>query len=160
MRLKVHIQWGWCLVFAVAAYDLHCVDTADGGREQLGNSQGPVVSSAFVALLPITNLIMGKAALLVALLVLVGHQLLCCPVADEGSMGHLRQLFDKVDKDHDGQLHEPELRQFISRLALSFDNSKLDRAVEGAIGRLDSPDHGIGVSQAELEHHLRTMMQV
>lgn len=39
-------------------------------------------------------------------------------------------------------------------------SATLDQAVEGAIGRLDSPDVGLGVSWKELEHHLHSLLQV
>jgi hypothetical protein len=85
----------------------------------------------------------------------------CFLTAANGEDGHLRRLFESLDKDHDGQLMRQELKQYIGSLAPEYSSStKLDQAVEAAIGRLDSPDVGFGVSWKELEHHLHTLLQV
>lgn len=88
----------------------------------------------------------------------------CCPAAPAAAAldprSHLRRLFDALDKDHDGQLRQQELKQYIGGLAPEYSSSKLDKAVEGAIGRLDSPDQGLGVDWTELEQHLHTILQV
>lgn len=78
------------------------------------------------------------------------------------SSNHLQQLFDSLDSDQDGQLRKQELRLLVSRLSPEYtaSSSTLDAAVEGVIGRLDSPDVGLGVSQLELEQHLHTLLQV
>lgn len=100
------------------------------------------------------------------ILLIVSVLLVWCPGHLLGSSshasGHLRKLFDSLDKDHDGQLQQQELSSYIVSLAPEFTNSnqQLQRAVAGAIGRLDSPDAGLGVSQAELEQHLHTLLQV
>lgn len=74
---------------------------------------------------------------------------------------HLRKLFAALDKDHDGQLIKSELRSYIKNTDSSYSSSTtLDQAVERAIGRLDSPDVGLGVSRTELEQHLHTLLQV
>jgi hypothetical protein len=97
-----------------------------------------------------------------SLLVLVLLLLFCCSIAQPASADrHLRKLFDSLDKDHDGELRKQELREYIGKLgAPEYSHStKLDQAVEGAIGRLDSPDFGLGVSWTELEQHLHTLLQ-
>ena len=85
----------------------------------------------------------------------------CFLTAANGEDDHLRRLFESLDRDHDGQLMRQELKQYIGSLAPEYSSStKLDQAVEAAIGRLDSPDVGFGVSWKELEHHLHTLLQV
>lgn len=97
-------------------------------------------------------------ALLVLLGLLSGS---CFLTAAIGEDDHLRRLFESLDRDHDGQLMRQELKQYIGSLAPEYSSStKLDQAVEAAIGRLDSPDVGFGVSWKELEHHLHTLLQV
>lgn len=98
--------------------------------------------------------------LLVLLLVLSSSW--CCPAAPAAvdPRSHLRTLFDALDQDRDGQLRQQELKQYIGGLAPEYSSSKLDQAVEGAIGRLDSPDQGLGVDWTELEQHLHTILQV
>lgn len=90
--------------------------------------------------------------------------LLCCSAAQPVSADqqHLRRLFDSLDKDHDGELRRQELREYVGELgAPEYSHStKLDQAVEKAIGSLDSPDVGLGVSWTELEQHLHTLLQV
>lgn len=89
-------------------------------------------------------------------LCILGLLVLSCWVAQPSSAAaqtsHLRRLFDAVDKNQDGQLLEQELRQFIGGLeSTEYSSSKLDKAVEGAMGRLASS--GQGVDWTELEQH-------
>lgn len=75
--------------------------------------------------------------------------------------GHLRQLFDELDCDNDGQLRKQELRQRIGQLSPDhMSHSALEQAVDGALGRLDSPDGGLSVSWREFQQHLHTILQV
>jgi hypothetical protein len=75
---------------------------------------------------------------------------------------HLHKLFGALDSDRDGQLARQELSTAIGALGSSSSSQQaqqltLEQSVEAAVGRLDSPDAGLGVSEAELEQHLQKL---
>jgi hypothetical protein len=77
---------------------------------------------------------------------------------------HLQRLFSALDTNHDGELQQRELTRAVGA-SLSGEAGRQQRGVVEAsvaqsIQRLDSPDAGLGVSSAELEAHLHTLLQV
>jgi hypothetical protein len=95
--------------------------------------------------------------------------LLCKPVVrqakcdDSRLSSQVQTFFYALDRNHDGQLERSEVERYVGASVGGTDyqtQQQLDTAAQQAIGRLDGGDLGTTISEAELERHLHTILQV
>ena len=79
---------------------------------------------------------------------------------DERHLG-LSEFFSQLDTDRDGQIQAAEAMQYIGQEFgdAEYPAQELEAAVQRMESKLDSSDVDATVSQAEVEAHLRNLMQ-
>lgn len=84
-----------------------------------------------------------------------------CQAQQEGRPIGLSEFFNQLDTDQDGQIQASEAMQYIGKEFgnSEFEEQDLDAAVQRMESKLDSSDTDMTVSQAEVEAHLRTLLQ-
>lgn len=103
---------------------------------------------------------MRAAALILALaacLLLAGGALQAAhPATPQQQHAGLAEFFDKVDRNHDGEIEPQEAEEFVGQ---TFQDAEEGwgavEAVQHMQAEIDGADHGLTVSAAEVEVHLK-----
>lgn len=92
---------------------------------------------------------------------MVSSRLHTCSAQQAGKMKGLSEFFSQLDTDQDGQIQPAEAIQYIGKEfgETDFPEQDLGAAVQRMESKLDSSDTDVTVSQAEVEAHLRNLLQ-
>lgn len=88
------------------------------------------------------------------------HSYSCLTAQDERPRG-LSEFFSQLDTDKDGQIQSSEALQYVGTEFgdSEYTEQELEAAVRRMETKLDSSDVDATISQAEVEAHLRNLMQ-